>query len=145
MASSLQSPSSLPVIDISQFPKEIVGDHLRYHAEVLSVSKDLVSMPVEAKDRIATSNRVESYIRTPRIPIPFETFCFLDMPNPDSILEMSRKIWPEEGNSDFCYVIRLFFLHFTTVVLKINRLCTVFFMELSEPRSRLISSSLWLL
>ncbi|GLJ41193.1 hypothetical protein SUGI_0852740 [Cryptomeria japonica] len=135
MASSLQFPleADLPVIDISQFPHEIEGERLQYHPEVvklgkaceewgflrlvkhgvpldllqkvLCVSKDLVSMPMEVKDRVTTSNPVESYVRAPGIPTPFETFCFLGMPNPDSILETSRKIWPEDGNSNFWYVV----------------------------------------
>ncbi|GLJ41195.1 hypothetical protein SUGI_0852760 [Cryptomeria japonica] len=152
MASSLQSPleADLPVIDISQFAQEIEGEHLQYHPEVvklrkaceewgffrlvnhgvpqdllqkvLSVSKDLVSMPMEVKDRATTSTPAESYIRAPGIPTTFETFCFLDMPNPDSILEMSRKIWPEEGNANFCEAIGALSLYLSNLAQRITKL-----------------------
>ncbi|GLJ41194.1 hypothetical protein SUGI_0852750 [Cryptomeria japonica] len=152
MACSLQSPleADLPVIDISQFPHKIEGEHLQYHPEVvklgkaceewgffrlvnhgvpqdllqkvLSVSKDLVSMPMEVKDRATTSNPVESYVRAPGIPTTFETFCFLDMPNPDSILETSRKIWPEEGNANFCEAMGAMSLHLSDLAQRIIKL-----------------------
>ncbi|GLJ41190.1 hypothetical protein SUGI_0852710 [Cryptomeria japonica] len=93
MTSSLQSPleDGLPVIDISQFPKEIEGDHLQYLPEVVKlreaceewgffrlvnhgasqdllqkvicVSQDLVSMPMQVKNRITTCNPSKSYGR----------------------------------------------------------------------------------
>ncbi|KAH9300682.1 hypothetical protein KI387_012265 [Taxus chinensis] len=119
---------NLPEIDISQFQQEIEGDHIQYHAElakvreackewgffrvvnhgiapellqkVVSVTQDLLSMPAEVKDRVTTSNPAESYIRLP----DFDVFCFMGMPNTDSIQEMCEKIWPE-GNSNFCEAI----------------------------------------
>ncbi|GLJ41196.1 hypothetical protein SUGI_0852780 [Cryptomeria japonica] len=155
MTSSLQSPleADLPVIDISQFPQKIEGDHLQHHPEVvklgkaceewgifrlvnhgvpqdllqnvLSVSKDLMSMPMEVKDRVTTSDPPKSYMRKPGIPIPFETFCFLDIPNPDSILEMSRKIWPEEGNLKFCEAIGAFSSYLSDLAQRIIKLILV--------------------
>ncbi|KAH9288973.1 hypothetical protein KI387_033090, partial [Taxus chinensis] len=116
---------NLPQIDISQVPLEFEGNHIQDHAElaklreackewgffrvvnhgitpellqkVVSVTQDLLSMPAEVKDRVTTSNPMESYIRSP----DFDVFCFVGMPNPDSIQEIALKIWPE-GNSKFC-------------------------------------------
>ncbi|XP_057847354.1 uncharacterized protein LOC131057184 [Cryptomeria japonica] len=102
MTSSLQSPleDGLPVIDISQFPQEIDGDSLQYHPEivklgkacekwwifrlmnhgvpqdllqnVLSVSQDLVSMSMELKDSVTTSNPGRSYNRAPGVHLTCE-------------------------------------------------------------------------
>ncbi|GLJ41184.1 hypothetical protein SUGI_0852610 [Cryptomeria japonica] len=103
MTSSLQSPleDGLPVIDISQFPQEIDGDSLQYHPEivklgkacekwwifrlmnhgvpqdllqnVLSVSQDLVSMSMELKDSVTTSNPGRSYNRAPGVHLTWLT------------------------------------------------------------------------
>ncbi|GLJ41186.1 hypothetical protein SUGI_0852630 [Cryptomeria japonica] len=154
MISSLQSPleDGLPVIDISHFPKEIEGDRLQYHPEVvklgkceewgifrlvnhgvpqdlrqkvLSVSQDLLSMPMELKDSVTTSSPGRSYSHTPGVPITFESFGLVDMPNPDSILELSRKIWPDEGNSNFCEAIGAFSLLLSDLAQRITKLVLV--------------------
>ncbi|KAH9305596.1 hypothetical protein KI387_010000, partial [Taxus chinensis] len=118
----------LPLIDISEFPLEF-GDHLQYHPEVTklrdacrewgffrlvnhgipidllqkvqTVAKELLSMPTEDKDRATDSYPAESYVRTPVVPPSYETFCFLDLPNLDSVQKISARIWPEQGNSIF--------------------------------------------
>ncbi|KAH9325098.1 hypothetical protein KI387_005276, partial [Taxus chinensis] len=120
----------LPLIDISQFAGvESEGDGFQYHPEVAkvreackewgffrvvnhgippdllqkveSVSRDLLSMPVEVKDRVTTSNPLQSYARSP----DQDFFCLEDMPNPDLLQKLAQKIWPEEGNPEFCEAI----------------------------------------
>ena len=131
MMTSLQSPleADLLVIDVSLFPQPMEGDSLQCHPEVvklgkaceewgifrivnhgvpqdllqkvLSVGQDLVSMPMELKDAVTTSNPGRSYSRSPGLPVTNESFCLVDMPSLDSIIELCRKIWPQEGNSNF--------------------------------------------
>ncbi|KAH9325189.1 hypothetical protein KI387_005367, partial [Taxus chinensis] len=129
----------IPVIDIAQLPVEF-GDHLQYHPEVAKlrdactewgffrlvnhgipvhllqkvqkVGKELLSLPTEAKDRATDSYPAESYIRRPGAPPPHESFCFLDMPDSDSVQKMSERIWPEQGNSVFWYEVDLFLFFF---------------------------------
>ncbi|KAH9325187.1 hypothetical protein KI387_005365 [Taxus chinensis] len=135
MPSSLKSPIEIPVneldlplIDISEFPLEF-GDHLQNHPEVTklrdacrewgffrlvnhgipvdllqkvqTVAKELLSMPTEARDRATDSCPAESYVRKPT----YESFCFLDLPNSDSVQKISARIWPGQGNSIFCETV----------------------------------------
>nr|AKH04260.1 putative epoxidase [Taxus baccata] len=135
----------LPGIDISQFPPEIAGDHFQYHADlaklreackewgffrvvnhgippdliekVVSVTQDLLSMPVELKDTVTTSNPMESYLRFPN----FEVFYLVGMPNPRSIQEICEKIWPQ-GNSNFCEAVGKFTLLQSNLATKIIKI-----------------------
>ncbi|GLJ41182.1 hypothetical protein SUGI_0852590 [Cryptomeria japonica] len=59
-------------------------------------SRDLLSMPIEVKDRVTTSKPIDSYYRSPN----FETFGFPDTTKSDSIAQTCLKIWPE-GNANF--------------------------------------------
>ncbi|KAH9309633.1 hypothetical protein KI387_037544 [Taxus chinensis] len=134
----------LPLIDVSQFPQELEfeGAHFHNHPEVakleeackewgffrvvnhgiepdllqkvMSVSRDLLSMPAEVKERVQTYNAVQTYNRS-------ESFYFLDMPNPDLIQQISRKIWPEDGNSNFCETIDKYSLFLSDLQTKITK------------------------
>ncbi|GLJ41177.1 hypothetical protein SUGI_0852500 [Cryptomeria japonica] len=64
---------------------------------VQNVSRGLLSMPIDAKDRATTCNPFDSYHRSPN----FETFNILETLKSDSLEQMCLKIWPE-GNLSFC-------------------------------------------
>ncbi|KAH9324658.1 hypothetical protein KI387_004836, partial [Taxus chinensis] len=130
MASSLQNEVDLPFIDFSQFSFESEGlKNLQNHPGVAtvreackewgffriintgipnevfqnleSVSHELRAMPQEVKDRVITSNPIESYYRSSNK----ESFWFPSSPHSDSLLAFSHKIWPEKGNPKLCETI----------------------------------------
>lgn len=145
--------ADLPVIDISQCPREFEKDRLQCHPEVvklrkaceewgifrllnhgvphnllqkiLLVSRELLSMPMEVKDTVTSSDPSKSYMRKPGDLITFESFCLVDMPNQDIILDLSRKIWPNEGNSNFCEAIGAFSLFLSDLAQRIIKLILV--------------------
>ena len=118
------SELDLPVIDISSFPQDFDGeDHpvltklrkackewgffllvnhgipvdLLKRAE--SVSRDILSLPTEVKDRAsATGNAFDTYFRHKN----FEAFRVPDSTNPASFEKLCRTIWPQ-GNPIFRY------------------------------------------
>ena len=143
--------ADLLVIDISQCPREFDKDRLQYHPEVvklrkaceewgmfrlvnhgvphdllqkiLLVSRELLSMPMDVKDTVTSSDPSKSYMRKPGDLITFESFCLVDMPNQDPILDLSRKIWPNEGNSNFWYVYPRFVLVYSFTVISAKDKC----------------------
>jgi len=117
-----------PVIDLSQFAQTT---HDAHYNEVISKVKQacqewgcfrlvnhgipetllqdvetavqqLCAMPMEAKQRSATEDPINSYYSQNGS----EYFC---IHNPDSVLQMSRNIWPQDGNPPLWYVIFLCF------------------------------------
>ncbi|KAH9325197.1 hypothetical protein KI387_005375, partial [Taxus chinensis] len=125
----------LPLVDISQFPQDFNfdGQRLIDHAlvatvreackewgffqlvnhgipqdllqDIQTVSRELLSMPTEAKDRATNSNPSQSYFRSPGVPTPYETLCFPYSLDKDSVEETCTKIWPQQGNKKFCETI----------------------------------------
>ncbi|KAH9292933.1 hypothetical protein KI387_041881 [Taxus chinensis] len=78
-------------------------------------------MPMEEKDRATDSYPAESYVRTPVVPPSYETFCFLDLPNSDSVQKISARIWPEQGNSIFCETVGKYSSSATNLASKIMK------------------------
>jgi len=129
MACSLQtSPDvglevDLPVIDLSRFA---LTTHDAHYHEVIAKVKDacqelgffrvvnhgipqtllqdvesavqqLCAMPAEAKQRLDTYASANGS----------ESFTILNLRHSESVVEMSRKLWPQDGNPLFWYVVFL--------------------------------------
>ncbi|XP_059064838.1 gibberellin 2-beta-dioxygenase 7-like [Cryptomeria japonica] len=126
MLFSLQSHVDLPLIDISQFPSDFdrealnclqnnpalaavreackewgvfyVGNHgipIDLLQQMEFQSRQIYSVSAEAKERAVTCDPVMSYHRRGNT----ESFTMLNLPESDSINELSNKIWPQEERS----------------------------------------------
>ncbi|GLJ41176.1 hypothetical protein SUGI_0852490 [Cryptomeria japonica] len=85
--------------------------------KVQKVSRGLLSMLTEAKDRATTRNPLDSYSRKPN----FETFSLLDSSNSESLEQMCLKIWPE-GNPSFCETMVTYGLCDSNLAQKITKI-----------------------
>lgn len=110
---------------------------------VESMAAQLRTLPPEIKEKLATSNPAEEvdesgttsnrnqiegkvalseakngYIRTAWA----EKFCFTELPYSNSVQEVCKKIWPEEGNPKFCEAIRTYIISVADLASKICKI-----------------------
>ncbi|XP_057862860.2 gibberellin 20-oxidase-like protein [Cryptomeria japonica] len=150
MPSSLQSHVDLPLIDISQFPSEFdcktlnclqnnpglavvreackewgffyVGNHgipIDLLQQMEFQSRQIYSVLAEAKERAVTCDPFMSYQCRGNA----ESFTMLNLPESDSINELSNKIWPlEEKSAMFSETFRTYSLHMAELARKICKI-----------------------
>ncbi|GLJ41150.1 hypothetical protein SUGI_0852210 [Cryptomeria japonica] len=82
-----------------------------------NVSRGLLPMPTEAKERATTSNPFDSYHRKDN----FETFSLLDSCKSESLEQMCLKIWPE-GNHSFSETMVAYDLCASNLAQKISKI-----------------------
>ncbi|KAH9325182.1 hypothetical protein KI387_005360, partial [Taxus chinensis] len=99
------------------------GVPLHLLENVMSVSRELFTMPTEAKDRATTCKPLDSYFRAPvGNSLFFETFSILDSPYSASAEEIARKIWPKQENSNLCETVGSYASHMRDLVEKIIKI-----------------------
>ncbi|GLJ24152.1 hypothetical protein SUGI_0460770 [Cryptomeria japonica] len=135
-----------PVIDISQFPYEFDGEDLNHLEDLeliwkvreackewgfffivnhgipedlledaMSQIQQLCAMPAEVKARVSTS----SYRALPPWNLSFDLH---NLPHLDSVQQMSNKVWPQDGNPNFCEKIGTYGMRMHDLSRKITKI-----------------------
>ncbi|KAH9325169.1 hypothetical protein KI387_005347 [Taxus chinensis] len=86
--------------------------------KVQTVSRDLLSMPAEVKDRVTGCNPIDSYYRSPN----YESIRFINIANSDSAGEMSPKIWPQKESSYCCETLGTYAVCLSNLAQKIIKM-----------------------